>query len=91
MKNLKQELVRCIGLIAAMLMLVLGRASGECFDENPTFQVLALSFLLLLGMMLVVDGGGQHVGKGYIYFAIGFIAFVEFINLKVRGKHARSV
>jgi predicted tellurium resistance membrane protein TerC len=51
-------------------------------------KVLALSFLLLIGMSLVGDGLGMHVPKGYIYFAMGFSVFVEMINLRVRGKGA---
>ena len=48
--------------------------------------MLALSFLLLIGMTLVADGIGHHIPKGYIYFAMGFAIFVEMLNLKVRGK-----
>jgi len=52
--------------------------------KHPTVKVLALSFLLLIGMSLVGDGLGMHVPKGYIYFAMGFSVFVEMINLRVR-------
>ena len=48
--------------------------------------MLALSFLLLIGMSLILDGVGQHVSKGYMYFAMGFSVFVEMINLRVRSK-----
>jgi len=54
-------------------------------SKHPTVKVLALSFLLLIGMSLVGDGLGMHVPKGYIYFAMGFSVFVEMINLRVRG------
>jgi predicted tellurium resistance membrane protein TerC len=53
-------------------------------SKHPTVKVLALSFLLLIGMSLVGDGLGMHVPKGYIYFAMGFSVFVEMINLRVR-------
>lgn len=53
---------------------------------HPTFEVLALSFLLLIGFMLILDGLHQHVPKGYIYFAIFFSLFIELINMRVRGK-----
>jgi predicted tellurium resistance membrane protein TerC len=53
-------------------------------NKHPTVKVLALSFLLLIGMSLVGDGLGMHVPKGYIYFAMGFSVFVEMINLRVR-------
>jgi predicted tellurium resistance membrane protein TerC len=53
--------------------------------------MLALSFLLLIGMSLLLDGFGQHIPKGYIYFAMGFSVFVEMINLRMRGKAAAPV
>ena len=53
-------------------------------NRHPTVKVLALSFLLLIGVSLVGDGLGMHVPKGYIYFAMGFSIFVEMINLRVR-------
>jgi predicted tellurium resistance membrane protein TerC len=53
-------------------------------NEHPTVKMLALSFLLLIGMSLVGDGLGMHIPKGYIYFAMGFSIFVEMINLRVR-------
>jgi len=55
--------------------------------RHPTVKVLALSFLLLIGMSLVGDGFGFHIPKGYIYFAMGFSVAVEMVNLRVRGSH----
>ena len=57
-------------------------------NRHPTVKVLALSFLLLIGVSLIGDGLGMHVPKGYIYFAMGFSLFVETLNL--RGGHRRS-
>ena len=57
------------------------------FDRHPTLKILALSFLLLIGVSLIAEGFGQHIRKGYIYFAMGFSVFVEMINLRV---HARQ-
>ena len=54
-------------------------------NDHPTVKMLALSFLLLLGMILVAEGFGQHVPKGYIYFAMGFSIFVEMLNLRARA------
>ena len=54
--------------------------------QHPTVKMLALSFLLLIGMSLLLEGFGQHIPKGYIYFAMGFSVFVEMINLRIRGK-----
>jgi predicted tellurium resistance membrane protein TerC len=53
-------------------------------NRHPTVKVLALSFLLLIGVSLMGDGLGMHIPKGYIYFAMGFSVFVETINLRVR-------
>jgi predicted tellurium resistance membrane protein TerC len=55
-------------------------------EHHPTLKILALSFLLLIGMSLVAEGLDQHISKGYNYFAMGFSVFVEMINLRVRSK-----
>ena len=57
-------------------------------NRHPTVKVLALSFLLLIGVSLIGDGLGMHMPKGYIYFAMGFSVFVEMINLRVRRRGA---
>ena len=57
-------------------------------NRHPTVKVLALSFLLLIGLSLVGEGLDMHIPKGYIYFAMGFSVFVEMINLRVRGSAA---
>ena len=56
--------------------------------RHPTVKVLALSFLLMIGLTLVADGFGFHIPKGYVYFAMGFSIFVETINLRIRPAHA---
>ena len=81
----KSLTVMCTAIIIAVLvMLFFAKAVGDFIDEHPTFKVLALSFLLLIGVMLVAEGLGKHIEKGYIYFAIGFSLFVESINIRVR-------
>jgi predicted tellurium resistance membrane protein TerC len=65
-------------------MLSAGSVS-EFVQRHPTVKVLALSFLMLIGMSLVGEGMGQHIPKGYIYFAMGFSVFVEMINLRLRA------
>ena len=65
-------------------MMFSARPIGEFVSRHPTVKVLALSFLLLIGLSLVGDGLGTHIPKGYIYFAMGFSVFVEMINLRVR-------
>ena len=73
-------------MAAVLLMLVAAEPISEFVEEHPTIKVLALSFLMLIGMSLVADGFGQHISKGYIYFAMGFSVFVEMINIRVRRK-----
>jgi predicted tellurium resistance membrane protein TerC len=73
-------------VIAVGVMMWASRPIGDFVDRHPTVKMLALSFLLLIGVSLVAEGFGQHIPKGYIYFAMGFSVFVEAINLRVRGK-----
>ena len=81
--------VMMTAVILAVLVMMLAAESISAFvDEHPTIKVLALSFLLLIGMSLVGEGFGQHIPKGYIYFAMGFSVFVEMINIRVRRKSA---
>jgi predicted tellurium resistance membrane protein TerC len=73
-------------VIAVAVMMLAARVVSEFVERHPTVKMLALSFLLLIGMSLIGEGWGQHIPKGYIYFAMGFSVFVEAINLKVRSK-----
>jgi predicted tellurium resistance membrane protein TerC len=80
-------------IVAAMLLtvLVLFLASGpvsRAVERHPTLQMLALSFVILIGAMLVMEGSGHHVEKGYIYFAMGFAVAVEALNLVASRKRA---
>jgi predicted tellurium resistance membrane protein TerC len=72
-------------VLAVGIMMISAGTVSEFVQRHPTVKVLALSFLLLIGMSLVGEGLGQHIPKGYIYFAMGFSVFVEMINLRVRG------
>jgi predicted tellurium resistance membrane protein TerC len=74
-------------ILAVLVMLVAAEPISRIVEEHPTIKILALSFLLLIGMSLVADGLGQHISKGYIYFAMGFSVFVEIINIRVRRRH----
>jgi predicted tellurium resistance membrane protein TerC len=80
-------MVAAVVLSVAIMMLSAGPVS-DFVGRHPTIKVLALSFLLLIGLSLVADGLGLHIPKGYIYFAMGFSVFVEMINLRVRGRTA---
>ena len=71
-------------VLSVAVMLFSAAAVSAFVNRHPTVKVLALSFLLLIGVSLVADGLGLHIPKGYIYFAMGFSVFVEMVNLRVR-------
>jgi predicted tellurium resistance membrane protein TerC len=71
-------------VIAVLIMMVFAGAISDFVDRHPTVKMLALSFLLMIGLLLVADGLGHHIPKGYAYFAMGFSVFVEMLNLRVR-------
>ena len=73
-------------VLAVLVMMFAAEPISSFVEEHPTIKILALSFLLLIGLSLVADGFGQHIEKGYIYFAMGFSVFVEMINIRVRKK-----
>jgi predicted tellurium resistance membrane protein TerC len=73
-------------IIAVGVMLVSSGAISDFVDRHPTVKILALSFLLLIGVSLIGEGFDQHIPKGYIYFAMAFSVFVEMINLRIRAK-----
>jgi predicted tellurium resistance membrane protein TerC len=70
------------------IMMVAAEPISAFVHRHPTVKMLALSFLLLIGLSLLAEGFGQHIPKGYVYFAMGFSVFVETINLKLRSKTA---
>lgn len=72
-------------VIAVGIMMVSAGVISEFVESHPTVKMLALSFLLLIGMALVAESLDQHIPKGYIYFAMGFSVFVEVLNLRIRG------
>lgn len=73
------------------LMMLFAGPIGEFVSQHPTIKMLALSFLLVIGVVLIADGFGHHVPKGYIYFAMAFSVMVEILNLRMRKKAARPV
>ena len=77
-------------VIAVLVMLVAAEGISGFVSRHPTLKMLALSFLLLIGLALLLEGFDQHVPKGYIYFAMGFAVFVEFLNLRVRRRRDRA-
>jgi len=72
-------------VLAVAIMMFSAEPISRFVNGHPTVKMLALSFLLLIGLSLIGDGLGMHIPKGYIYFAMGFSVFVEMINLRVRG------
>jgi predicted tellurium resistance membrane protein TerC len=81
-----------IAMIAAVgVMLLFAAPIGGFVERHPTMKILALSFLLLIGVMLVAEGLGQHISKGYIYFAMTFSLGVELINMRMRRGKAAPV
>lgn len=78
-------------IIAAFVMVFIAGPLGEFVEKHPTIKILALSFLLLIGFTLIVEGLHQHIPKGYVYFAMGFSVMVEMINIRVRDRHVRPV
>src|SRR5687768_6733997 len=75
-------------IVAVGVMLLSSSAIGEFVEKHPTVKMLALSFLILIGVSLIAEGFDQHIPKGYIYFAMGFSVFVEMINLRIRARSA---
>lgn len=73
-------------VISVLIMMLAAKSIGDFVDRHPTIKILALSFLLLVGMSLVAEALDFHVPKGYIYFAMAFSMGVEFINMKIRNK-----
>ena len=83
--------MRAAVVIAAGFMILLAKPLGDFVDRHPTIKILALSFLLLIGFTLIVEGLHQHIPKGYIYFAMGFSVFVEMLNLRLRTSRTAPV
>src|ERR1041384_7132733 len=78
-------------VIAAVVMVFTSTPLANFVERHPTVKMLALSFLLLIGFTLIVEGFHQHISKGYIYFAMGFSVFVEMLNLRLRQPSVRPV
>ncbi len=78
-------------IIAVIVMMLSANAISAFIDRHPTIKILALSFLLLIGVMLMGEGLDMHIPKGYIYFAMAFSCGVELLNTKIRKKHSSPV
>jgi len=78
-------------VLAVFVMMFSSKSIGDFVDRHPTIKVLALSFLVMIGVTLIAEGFDLHIPKGYIYFAMAFSVTVEMLNLKMRKKTARPV
>jgi len=78
-------------VLAVLVMMFSSKSIGEFVDRHPTIKVLALSFLVMIGVTLIAEGFDLHIPKGYIYFAMAFSVAVEMLNLKMRKKTAHPV
>jgi predicted tellurium resistance membrane protein TerC len=74
-------------VVATLMMMVASAPVAEFIERRPTAKVLALAFILLVGMALIAEGTGFHVPRGYLYFAMGFSLFVEVLNSFRRRTH----
>lgn len=77
-------------VLAVIVMLVAAKPIGDFVDRHPTVKMLALSFLIMVGLTLIVEGFDVHVPKGYIYFAMAFSMAVEMLNLRLRSKRQKK-
>jgi predicted tellurium resistance membrane protein TerC len=73
-------------VLAVLVMMLAARPIGDFVDRHPTVKMLALNFLVLIGVALIAEGIDFHIPKGYIYFAMAFSVFVEMLNLRIRGQ-----
>ena len=80
------EIMIAAVVASILFMMAFAAPVGAFVARHPTIKMLALSFLLLIGLTLIVDGFGVHIPKGYVYFAMGFSVFVEMLNLRLRKK-----
>jgi predicted tellurium resistance membrane protein TerC len=78
-------------VISIVVMLAFARPINDFVERHPTIKMLALSFLLLIGVMLIADGFDKHIPKGYVYFAMAFSLFVELLNMRLRRVSAHPV
>lgn len=85
------EIMIAAVVIAVLIMMVSASSISNFVNNHPTVKMLALSFLLLIGVSLFAEGLDQHIPKGYIYFAMAFSILVEMLNLKMKGKSAKPV
>jgi len=85
------EIMIAAVVVSILFMMAFAKPIGEFVQKHPTVKMLALSFLLLIGVTLIAEGFDQHIPKGYIYFAMAFSVLVEVLNLKLRKSKSKPV
>jgi predicted tellurium resistance membrane protein TerC len=76
-------------VLAIIVMMAFASSIGEFVEKHPSIKILALAFLVMIGVLLVAEGTGQHFNRGYVYFAMAFSLSIELINMRYRARHAR--
>ncbi len=77
-------------VLAMVVMIIFANPIGDFVEKHPSIKILALAFLILIGVMLTAEGTGRHVEKGYIYFAMAFALGIELLNMRFRSKHRQA-
>ena len=85
------EVIIAAVIVSVALMIAFARPIGNFVSAHPTVKALALSFLVVIGVVLIADGFDHHVPKGYVYFSLAFAVFVEMLNIRIRKRGGRSV
>ena len=76
-------------VIAVAVMMIFARPVGDFVDRHPSIKILALSFLVMIGLLLVAEGTGRHLEKGYVYFGMAFSLTIELLNMRYRARRQR--
>lgn len=84
------EIMIAAVIISMMIMMAFSTLISNFINQHPTLQILALAFLILIGVMLIAEGLGAHVPKGYIYFSVAFSLLVEIVNMRMRKKKVKE-
>ena len=77
-------------ILSVIVMLVFAAPVGDFVEEHPSSKILALSFLMMIGVLLVAEGTGQHFERGYVYFAMIFSLGIELLNMRYRARQAHA-
>jgi predicted tellurium resistance membrane protein TerC len=85
------EIMIAAVMVSVVLMMVFAKAIGDFVSNHPSIKMLALSFLVLVGVVLIAEGFEHHIPKGYVYFAMAFSVIVEMLNIRLRKRASQVV